>query len=554
MTTWHVSPSGAAASPGTQGSPTSITNAFASGTGAQPGDTVLCAGTWSNVGVIVHISGSAGNEITIQPEPGQHAIFDGVGSNNVILNIASRSYLTFDGIEFDNTDWVTDTANFRGIILRSSSYLQFKNCTFDHVSMTIYGCDNCTIGDASSDRSNPSNVWRNMCTWVQDINSVYQPQTAGDMLILLPNTVPNPDVQCHDILIQGNDMANAGHACISIGDGLGDAIGASYADCIVRENYLHNPWYRQIAICDDGAGTIVEDNDFRDGTTDQYLYSTVPGQVGALKTSSNAMQLTGAKNYIVRRNLFRNNVCTYAALDIGSWWYQQGTWYLVESMDNEIYENVFWSNEGAAAIAMIQFYTQADATAGRLNGAGAAAAPRLTGNDIHDNVIKHGVGTVYDWTANPDQSATGSAQYRPIMVHAVTKVAAWTGLNGNLVYDNELDVDASEVLLLDFYDTTPNPDVVVHTPKSLSQFNGLDANVYGNVLFTGIDVDFTDSSTDGPSGPITDWLWDFGDGDSDTVQNPTHTYATAAIYNVRLQVTGTGSDGTSAISKRVDLL
>src|SRR5690606_29131354 len=32
------------------------------------------------------------------------------------------------------------------------------------------------------------------------------------------------------------------------------------------------------------------------------------------------------------------------------------------------------------------------------------------------------------------------------------------------------------------------------------------------------------------------WLWHFGDGNSDTVQNPTHTYATGGVYNVRLVV------------------
>lgn len=45
-------------------------------------------------------------------------------------------------------------------------------------------------------------------------------------------------------------------------------------------------------------------------------------------------------------------------------------------------------------------------------------------------------------------------------------------------------------------------------------------------------VTFTDQSTQGPTG----WLWDFGDGNTSTNQNPTHTYATAGTYTVCLTV------------------
>jgi PKD repeat protein len=52
------------------------------------------------------------------------------------------------------------------------------------------------------------------------------------------------------------------------------------------------------------------------------------------------------------------------------------------------------------------------------------------------------------------------------------------------------------------------------------------------------DVDFTDASTGG-----TSWLWDFGDGGTSTVQNPTHTYAFAGTYTVCLTTTDAcGSD------------
>lgn len=46
-------------------------------------------------------------------------------------------------------------------------------------------------------------------------------------------------------------------------------------------------------------------------------------------------------------------------------------------------------------------------------------------------------------------------------------------------------------------------------------------------------VQFADTST----GPPTYWLWDFGDGWSSKVQNPTHTFTRAGTYNVTLEVT-----------------
>jgi hypothetical protein len=45
-------------------------------------------------------------------------------------------------------------------------------------------------------------------------------------------------------------------------------------------------------------------------------------------------------------------------------------------------------------------------------------------------------------------------------------------------------------------------------------------------------VAFTDLSTGGP----VSWAWDFGDGGTDTVQNPTHIYVTDGSYDVTLTV------------------
>lgn len=54
-----------------------------------------------------------------------------------------------------------------------------------------------------------------------------------------------------------------------------------------------------------------------------------------------------------------------------------------------------------------------------------------------------------------------------------------------------------------------------------------------------LSVQFTDQS----SGTITSRVWDFGDGDTSTATNPSHTYVTAGVYTVTLSVEGPdGSD------------
>lgn len=50
-----------------------------------------------------------------------------------------------------------------------------------------------------------------------------------------------------------------------------------------------------------------------------------------------------------------------------------------------------------------------------------------------------------------------------------------------------------------------------------------------------LDVAFTDTSVAGPS-PITAYVWDFGDGTTSTLQNPSHTFA-AGTYTLSLTVT-----------------
>jgi PKD repeat protein len=51
-----------------------------------------------------------------------------------------------------------------------------------------------------------------------------------------------------------------------------------------------------------------------------------------------------------------------------------------------------------------------------------------------------------------------------------------------------------------------------------------------------VPVQFTDKSLE----EVTSWLWEFGDGETNTTQNPEHYYSAEGIYNVSLTVTGAG--------------
>lgn len=72
-------------------------------------------------------------------------------------------------------------------------------------------------------------------------------------------------------------------------------------------------------------------------------------------------------------------------------------------------------------------------------------------------------------------------------------------------------------------------------PSPISQFgytvNGLE------VIFNSLSLNVTLDST---------YLWDFGDGNTSVEEDPTHTYAVAAFYNVKLTVTN--SDATTSES------
>lgn len=62
---------------------------------------------------------------------------------------------------------------------------------------------------------------------------------------------------------------------------------------------------------------------------------------------------------------------------------------------------------------------------------------------------------------------------------------------------------------------------------------------------SGLNAVFTDTSSD-TDGVITGWVWEFGDGNTSTLQNPSHTYDFAGTYQVSLTVTD--NNGATALT------
>nr|MBP9084179.1 PKD domain-containing protein [Bacteroidia bacterium] len=82
--------------------------------------------------------------------------------------------------------------------------------------------------------------------------------------------------------------------------------------------------------------------------------------------------------------------------------------------------------------------------------------------------------------------------------------------------------------------------------KSISVSSSIapDISFASQNICTNHDVNFTSQNT---SGNITGYNWDFGDANTSMVQNPTHQYATASVYEVSLKVTA--SNGCNNLTR-----
>ncbi len=93
--------------------------------------------------------------------------------------------------------------------------------------------------------------------------------------------------------------------------------------------------------------------------------------------------------------------------------------------------------------------------------------------------------------------------------------------------------------------TTATTEVVIY-PQPTANFNF-------TTVCQGSPTQFTSTSTTNPSGQQMTYQWNFGDGQTSTQQNPSHTYASPGTYNVSLNVSCGNGHCTNHITKSVSV-
>ncbi|MGQ7868332.1 PKD domain-containing protein [Sunxiuqinia sp. sy24] len=97
------------------------------------------------------------------------------------------------------------------------------------------------------------------------------------------------------------------------------------------------------------------------------------------------------------------------------------------------------------------------------------------------------------------------------------------------------------VLLASFISCGKNDDDV-NSP--VAQFSSSDTNTD-----IGVSLTFTDESLNNP----TSWLWDFGDGNTSTLQNPSHSYSDLGAYSISLKVSNEYGSHTETKSNFINI-
>ncbi|MDF1516064.1 MAG: PKD domain-containing protein, partial [Anaerolineae bacterium] len=106
------------------------------------------------------------------------------------------------------------------------------------------------------------------------------------------------------------------------------------------------------------------------------------------------------------------------------------------------------------------------------------------------------------------------------------------GILGDLPPGDDYKVKISDSEDINLYDWSDNAFTIAPNPDAQFTYHPIS----GSAPLT---VTFTDTSTSLVDG----WLWEFGDGGSSHIQDPTHIYPASGIFTISLTVTGpTGSD------------
>jgi PKD repeat protein len=162
--------------------------------------------------------------------------------------------------------------------------------------------------------------------------------------------------------------------------------------------------------------------------------------------------------------------------------------------------------------------------------------------DITTHEITSGVSQYYQASEGCSFIVNGSGAASIVqdkLGHTLMAVSETNGRIAIMADENSLRLDSYEmydnsILIRNLFDwLSSNPE------GPSADFSG--QPVSGEMP---LNVQFTDEST----GEINQWQWDFGDGETSTLQNPSHTYSQAGDYTVSLEVIGTG--GTDSNQKQ----
>ncbi len=133
----------------------------------------------------------------------------------------------------------------------------------------------------------------------------------------------------------------------------------------------------------------------------------------------------------------------------------------------------------------------------------------------------------HDGTATVTPTGASPFQYNWSNNGNTATISGLAGGNYSVTVTDGNGCDATAIVNVATMNTPPVADFSVNNAENVT-------------ICLGADVVFADLSTNTP----TQWTWNFGDGTTSNVQNPTHTYAEAGSYNVSLTVAN--QDGTDS--------
>jgi len=174
------------------------------------------------------------------------------------------------------------------------------------------------------------------------------------------------------------------------------------------------------------------------------------------------------------------------------------------------------------------------------------------GNGTYNN-FKYVAGTLYyskeiDGQENDTTIASGIGTLDGHVIVVITTTTLKITYNDQTLYDDVFDGVLQNGIVFIGGAGGPNPseteiknvnltyEPIVGPVPSIA--------VNNNTSYPTVELNFTGTASES----VDSWLWDFGDGNTSTNQNPTHAYTAEGYYNVSLTTTNT--NGTNTVTKK----